>query len=226
MVRCVVGSFCAASLIVFHASSAGAQQDGADALEYCRDHWFAMGPCRDRSWNGPELEVGVAAGLSAMNESGPLGFQNGVGSVMNPGPAWSILAGVEVFPWLALEARYLGMYDSARSSVSSSGGFLASAGTAVVRFTAPLPYVHPYAFGGIGYYDVGFSGPSDSVLHSSSQAGIPMGIGIDVPLNYHLSFGAEASYNFQLGESYSDVTVNGIDGGDITRFDLVLRARL
>jgi opacity protein-like surface antigen len=210
---------------MFHASSAGAQ-DSADPLEYCRDHWFALGACRGRPWTGPELEVGVAVGLSAMDESGPLGFHNGVGSATNAGPGWSILAGAEVFPWLALEVRYLGMYDSAKSTVSSSGGFLASAGTAVVRLTAPLPYVHPYAFGGIGYYDFDFSGSSDSVLHSSSQAGIPMGIGVDVPLNYHLSLGAEASYNFQLGESYSDVTVNGIDGGDVTRFDLVLRARL
>ncbi len=53
-----------------------------------------------------------------------------------------------------------------------------------------------------------------------------MGVGVDVPLNYHLSVGAEASYNFQLSESFSDVTTNGIDGGDVTRFDLVLRARL
>jgi hypothetical protein len=212
---------------MLHASAARAQEGaGVDPLEYCRDHWFALGPCRDRPWSGPQLEVGVALGISAMNESGPLGFHNGVGAVMNAGPAWSVLAGVEVFSWLALEVRYLGMYDSAKSSVSASGGLLASAGTGVMRFTVPLPYVHPYAFGGIGYYDFHFAGPSDSVLHSSAQAGIPMGVGIDVPLNYHLSLGAEASYNFQLGESYSDVTVNGIDGGDVTRFDLVLRARL
>jgi hypothetical protein len=209
-------------------SSSAAAQNGApdDQVQFCRDHWFVMGPCRDRPWNGPELELGVAVGVSAMDESGPFGFGNGVGSVTSAGPGWGILAGIELLPWLALEARYLGTYDSAQSSVSSSGGYLASAGTAAVRLTAPLPFVHPYVFGGIGYYDFHFTGPSASVMHSSSQPGIPMGVGVDVPLNYHLSIGAEASYNFQLGESFSEVTVNGIDGGDVTRFDLVLRARL
>ena len=213
-------------LLGFRASSAAAQDEPpSDPAQFGRDHWVAMGPCRNRTWAGPEIELGVGVGLSAMNESGPLGFDNGVGTVMNPGPAWSLLAGVEILPWLALEARYLGMYDSAKAAVSSSGGFLGSAGTAVVRLTAPLPYVHPYVFGGIGYYDFHLAGSSASVLHSSSQAGIPMGIGIDVPLGYHLSIGVEASYHFQISESFSDVTTNGIDGGDVTRFDLVWRAR-
>jgi opacity protein-like surface antigen len=226
-VRCIASSVCAAVVLTLHASSAAAQDAAPhDGLEFCRDHWFAMGPCRDRPWTGPQFELGIAVGVSAMNESGPFGFGNGVGSVTNAGPAWSVLAGVEVLPWLAFEARYLGMYDSAKASVSASGGFLASAGTAVVRLTAPLPYVHPYVLGGIGYYDFDFAGSSASLLHSSSQAGIPLGIGVDVPLNYHLSVGAEASYNFQLNESFSNVTVNEIDGGDVTRFDLVLRARL
>lgn len=217
----------AAALLALRASSAAAQEGApTDNAQFCRDHWFAMGPCRERRWSGPELELGVSVGVSVMDESGPLGLRNGVGSVTSAGPAWSVLAGVEFLPWLALEGHYLGMYDSASASVSSSGGFLTSAGTAVVRLSAPLPFVHPYAFGGVGYYNIGFTGPSASVLHSSSQTGIPMGIGVDVPLSYHLSVGVEASYNFQLGESYSDVTTNGIDGGDITRFDLVWRARL
>jgi hypothetical protein len=225
--RSIASSVCAVVLITLRASSAAAQNGVSDnQFQFCRDHWFAMGPCRDRPWTGPEFELGVALGVSAMNESGPLGFSNGVGSVTTAGPAWSVMAGIEFLPWLALEARYLGMYDSSSASVSPSGGFLASAGTAVARLTAPLPYVHPYVFGGIGYYDFDFTGPSVSAMHSSSQAGIPMGVGLDVPLNYHLSVAAEASYNFQLGESFSGVTTNGIDGGDVTRFDLVLRARL
>jgi Outer membrane protein beta-barrel domain len=225
--RTIASSICVAVVIALHPTSAAAQGEAhADPLQFCRDHWFAMGPCRERAWTGPELELGLAVGVAAMVESGPFGFGNGVGSVTSAGPAWSLVAGVELLPWLALEGRYLGTYDSASASVSSSGGFLTSAGTVVVRLTAPLPFVHPYVFGGIGYYDIGFTGPSASVLHSSSQAGIPMGIGVDVPLNYHLSVGVEASYNFQLNESYSNVTTNGIDGGDITRFDLIWRARL
>jgi hypothetical protein len=225
--RCpIASSLCVALLLGFRASSAAAQDEPpSDPAQFCRDRWFALGPCRDRNWTGPEIELGVGVGLSAMNESGPLGFGHGVGAVMNPGPAWSLLAGVEIRPWLALEARYLGMYDSAKASVSSSGGFLGGAGTAVVRVTAPLPYVHPYVFGGIGYYDFHLVGSSASVLHSSSQAAIPVGIGIDLPLSYHLSVGIEASYNWQINEDYSAVTTNGIDGGDVTRFDLVWRAR-
>jgi opacity protein-like surface antigen len=161
-----------------------------------------------------------------MNESGPFGFNNGVGRVTSPGPTWSALAGVEFLPWLALEGRYVGMYDSVSASVSPSGGFLASAVLGVVRLTVPLPYVHPYGFGGIGYYSFDFTGPSASVMHSSSEPGVPMGVGVDVPLTYHLSVGAEWSYNFQIGESFAGVSTNKIDGGDVTRFDLVLRARL
>jgi hypothetical protein len=217
---------CMALLFSLRASSAAAEEETAGSVQFCREHWLAVRACHDRPWTGPELELGVAAGVSAMNESGPFGFHNGVGGVMKAGPAWGVLVGLVVLPWLSLEARYLGSYDPADAVVSTSGGFLGSAGTAVVRLTAPLPYVHPYLFGGIGYYAFSFVGSSGSVLHSSSQAGIPMGIGIEVPLDYHLSVGVEASYNFQLGEDFSDVTTNGIDGGDITRFDLVLRARL
>ncbi len=212
--------------LALYGAPAAADETATEHVEDCRHRWLALGACADWPWDGPQIEFGATLGVSAMNESGPLGFGNGVGAVMHPGPAWGVLIGVEVLPWLAFEGRYLGMYDGSRASVSSSGGFLASAATASVRLTAPLPYVHPYVFGGVGYYDFDFDGPASAALHSSSQAGIPLGVGIDIPLGYHLSVGAEASYNFQLNENYSNVTVGGIDGGDVTRFDLVLRARL
>lgn len=195
---------------------------------FCLEHWLATGPCRDRPWDGPEILLGVDLGVSAMNEHGPFSFNDGVGSVTSAGPAWGLRAGVELFPWLALEARYLGMYDSIRASVSPGGsvGFLTSGVSGVVRLTAPLPFVHPYVFGGVAYYDVALAGSSGSELHSSSQAGIPLGFGFDVPLTYHLSVGAEATYHYQIQESYSSVTTNGIDGGDLSTFNAVLRARL
>jgi hypothetical protein len=167
-----------------------------------------------------------------MNESGPFGFGTGVGTVTNAGPAWGVRVGVELVPWLALEARYVGMYTSAQSSVSPSGsvGFLTTGVEAVVRLTAPLPYVHPYIFGGVAYYDVALAGSADakasSVLFSSTQPGIPLGFGVDVPLTWHISVGAEATYHFMLGESYSNVMTNGIDGGDLSTFDAVVRVRL
>ena len=97
----IASSVGAAVLITLRASSAPAQNGVSDdPVQFCRDHWLAMGPCRDRPWTGPELELGVAFGVSAMNESGPFGFRNGLGSVTNAGPAWSILTGVEFLPWL------------------------------------------------------------------------------------------------------------------------------
>jgi hypothetical protein len=209
------------------ASAAPASGDApGDPDRFCREHWFAVSGCLERPWTGPRWMAGVDFGVSKMNESGPLGFNNGVGSVTGAGPGWGLRVGVELLPWLALEGRYAGMYDSAASSVSSSGGFLTSGVTGVVRLTAPLPLVHPYVFGGIGYYDVAFTGSSGSPMHSSSQAGVPLGVGVDVPLTYHLSAGIEAIYDFQIGEDFSAVTTNKIDGGDLTTFAAVLRARL
>ena len=164
--------------------------------------------------------------------SGPFSFGNGIGSVTEAGPSWGVRAGVELLPWLAFEARYVGAYTGLQSSVSPAGalGFLTTAGEIVARFTAPLPYVHPYVLAGVGYYDVALKGgdaaKAASPLFSSSQVGIPLGVGLDVPLTWHVSLGAEATYHFQLGESFSSVQTNGIDGGDVSTFNLVARVRL
>ena len=171
-------------------------------------------------------------GVSAMDETGPFGFNRGVGAVTEAGPAWGLRAGIEVLSWLAFEARYVGMSNSVQASVSPAGsvGYLTTGGEAVVRLTAPLPLVHLYIFGGVGYYDNSLVGSSNatagSTLISSSQSGIPMGFGLDVPLTWHLSLGAEATYHFLLGERFSAVTTNGIDGGDLSTFNMVLRVRL
>jgi len=214
------------------AAASASVADDVDHDHFCRDHWLAVTRCHDRPWSGPTLVFGVDLGVSKMNESGPFGFDTGVGTVTSAGPAWGVRVGVELLPWLTLEARYVGMYGPVQSSVSPAGsvGFLATGGEAVVRLTAPLPYVRPYVFGGVAYYDVALVGSgeakADSVLFSSSQPGIPLGFGFEVPLTWHLSVGAEATYHFMLGESYSNVTTNGIDGGDISTFDAVVRARL
>jgi Outer membrane protein beta-barrel domain len=214
------------------ATPAPSVADAADHDAFCRDHWLAVTRCHDRPWSGPALVFGADIGVSKMNESGPFGFDTGVGTVTHAGPAWGVRVGVDLFPWLTLEARYVGMYGPVQSSVSPAGsvGFLATGGEAVARLTAPLPYVRPYIFGGVAYYDVALVGSSEakaaSVLFSSSQPGIPLGFGFEVPLTWHLSVGAEATYHFMLGESYSNVTTNGIDGGDISTFNAVVRARL
>jgi hypothetical protein len=208
-----------------------------DGDRFCRDHWMAMGNCRNRKWTRPELLLGADLGVSAMTETSPFGFNKGVGGVTGAGPAWDVRAGVDFFPWLGLEARYVGMYNAAQRSVSPAGdlGFLTTGIEAVVRFTAPTPYVRPYIFAGIAYYDVSLVGSAQaqdaSSLHSSSQPGIPLGFGFDVPLTWYLSVDLEATYHFQLGESFSDDTTttkggSGIDGGDLSTFNAGVRVRL
>jgi hypothetical protein len=199
----------------------------------CGSRWFSpTRRCRPRRWGGPVLMLGADLGISAMNESGPLGFNNGIGGFTNPGPAWGLRIGIEVTRWFALEARYVGMYNSIQSTAAPAGslGFTTTGGEGVARFTLPLPFVHPYIFGGIGYYNVALNGSADarkaSVLFSSSQPGIPMGFGVDIPLTWHVSFGIEATYHFQLGESFSNTTTRGIDGGDLSTVNGVLRVRL
>jgi hypothetical protein len=198
----------------------------------CRHDWLAVGRCWNRKWTGPELMFGADLGFSKMNESGPFGFSNGVGGVTDPGPAWGLRLGVELFSWFAVEARYVGMSDSAQSSVSPTGsvGYVTTGAEAVLRFTAPFPFVHPYVFGGVGYYDTTLMGSSGakagSPLNGSTEAGFPLGFGLDVPLNWHLSLGAEATYHYLYQEKFSAVTTNGIDGGDLTSFSAVMRVRL
>ncbi len=204
----------------------------AQTADGCRDNWLAFGPCRDRPWEGPRFTFGVDLGVSAMNESGPLGFGVGVGTVTEAGPAWGLRVGVDLLSWVGLEARYVGMYNSVQSAVSPAGsvGFATSGVDALARLTAPLPFVNPYVVGGIGYYDVSLAGSSQarsaSVMHPSSQPALVVGIGLEVPLTWRLAAGVEADYHHQSNESYSAVTTNGIDGGDLTTFNVVVRARL
>jgi hypothetical protein len=200
----------------------------------CRDKWLGMGHvCRNRTWAGPEIMLGADLGFSAMTESGPFGMNNGVGGATQAGPAWGVRAGIEVFPWLGLEGRYVGMYNGVQASMSPAGGaaFFTTGGEAVARFTLPMiPFVRPYVFGGVGYYDTSLAGSSvaraATPFHSSSEPGVPMGVGLDVPLTWYMSIDAEATYHFLIGESFSAVTTNGIDGGDYSTFNAVLRVRL
>jgi hypothetical protein len=192
---------------------------------------YAQPDADDHTWS-PAFVVGGDLGVAAMNENGPLGFGDGVGTVTHPGPAWGVRVGIDLFSWLGVEARYVGMFDPIDKSVSPTGsvGFLTTGGEAVARLVLPLPFLHPYVFAGFGYYNVAVVGSATaragSVLFSSSQPGIPMGFGIDAPVSEYLSIAVEATYRFQLGENYSAVTANGIDGGDLTSLVAVARIRL
>jgi hypothetical protein len=221
-----------ASAAIEGTSEASSPSPEDDTASFCNDHWLAVERCRTFVGPYPRFVIGEDIGVSSMNESGPFSFNNGVGAVTKAGPAWGLRLGIEVTSWLAFEARYVGMYNSLKGSVSPAGSlaYFTTGGEAVVRFTAPLPYVHPYLFGGIGYYDNSLAGTSaakaGSPMIATSQPGIPMGVGFDVPLTWHVSVGAEATYHFNLGESYSNLTTNKMDGGDISTFNAVLRLRL
>jgi opacity protein-like surface antigen len=179
----------------------------------------------------PRIVVGVDLGVAKMVESGPFGFNNGVGSVTGAGASWGARAGVEFFDWLAVEARYSGSRTSVHASAAPAGSlaFVSTAADLTLRLSAPLPWVHPYIFGGMGYNQVSLAGSTEaragSPLHSSGQTEIAMGFGVDVPLTWRLSVGFEATYHFQLSEDFSEDMTNGIDGGDISTFNALVRAR-
>jgi hypothetical protein len=205
-----------------------AEEDGSNG---CRSRWLDVSACHDSLREYPRVVLGVDLGAAKMNESGPFDFRTGVGSVTDAGPAWGLRAGVEVVAWLAFEARYSGDREAIQASAAPAGslGFRASAAEVTLRLTAPLPWVRPYVFGGIGYEHVALVGSSGaragSPLFSSGQPDLPLGFGFDVPLTWRLSVAFEATYHFQLGEDYSNDTTNGIDGGDISTFGAVVRAR-
>ena len=199
---------------------------------HCQDDWFAVRDCFERPWTGPLLYAAADFGGSGMVESGPFGFRNGLGSVTTFGPSWALRGGIDVLPWLGFEARYVGMYNAVTSSVSPAGSlsYLTTGGEAAIRFILPVPYVRPYVFGGVGIYENSLTGSASaraaSAMTSNTAPGIPMGIGVEVPLTWHLSVGAEATYPYLLGESFATTTAGGIDGGDLMSFNAVARIRL
>ncbi len=183
------------------------------------------------SWKGqcsyPHLVLGVDAGVSHFNEGNLFGFGTGTGSITGWGPAWGLRGGVEVTRWFAVEAHYIGMSNSADDSVSTGGsrGLFTNAIAAELRFTAPTPYVQPYLFLGPGWYSTSVSGSSTTTqLISSSEFGVPIGVGFQVPLPRGVSLGAEMTYHRFFGESFSEN--EDIGGGEPTSFNAVLRFRL
>ncbi len=201
-------------LILLASSTAHAQESDSCAPK--------EGPC-----SYPHLVLGIDLGVSHFNEGNPFGFGTGTGSVTHTGPAWGLRAGVEIASWFAVEAHYIGMRNSADDSVSTGGhrGLFTNAIAAELRFTAPTPYVQPYLFIGPGYYSTSVSGSSTTTeLTGSSEIGVPVGVGFQVPLPRGLSLGAEMTYHRFFGESFS--ANEDIGGGEPTSFNAVLRFRL
>jgi hypothetical protein len=206
----------------------------ADEASRCRDYAAVRG-CQRRyvkPWR-PVLTLAIEGGVSHWNEGSPGKFDNGFGTITTAGGAWGARVGVDFFSWLGLEVRYLGLDNKVHKDFAPDSGYATTAGLFDVRIGAPIPYVHPYAYVGIGVYNVhNYGSPASNaaaMLNSHTQAGIPAGFGLEVPINWHFSLAAEASYHFQIGESFAHGSANvakGYDGGDVSTFTGVFRVRL
>jgi hypothetical protein len=207
--------------VVSSADEAPLYGDGAPPACAFRDR-----PCM----NGPKLSFALEAGASTWNEGGPFGYAEGLGKAASPGPSWGVRFGVELTRWIAVEGHYLGMSNLVNRDVTPSGTIhlISSAAIAEVRVTLPLPFVQPYLFTGPGIYSTGIAGSESSrnasPFYSSTEFGIPIGVGIAVPVSDCISFGGEMAYHRLFGEALADD--DEIGGGDLTTFNAVLRFRI
>jgi len=175
----------------------------------------------------PHLALAIDGGVSHWSEGNPLSFDSGIGSITSTGPTWGARVGVELLPWFAIDAHYIGISNRADASQSVGGrrSLLTNAATAELRFTIPAHYIEPYAFVGAGVYSTKITGSSTSTpLYGSTEFGMPIGLGFGVPLCPGLSLGAEVVYHRLFGEAFEDN--DDIGGGDPTSASAVLRARL
>jgi hypothetical protein len=185
-------------------------------------------PCtwRNEGCNYPHLTAAIDLGLSHFVEGGPFGFDTGVGSVTLLGPAWGARFGVELLPWFAIEAHYMGMFNQGKALMSEGGrrGLLTNAVVGELRFTVPTPYVQPYGFLGAGVYSTSVTGSSTTTqFEGSTEFGGPIGIGFSVLLPRGLTVGAEVAYHRLFGESFGEDEETG--GGDPFTTNVVLRSR-
>ncbi len=182
-------------------------------------------PASDEPCLLSHVVLGFELGVGAFEEGQPFAFGEGAGSGTAPGASWGVRIGWEFTRWLAIDAHYLGLENSINAQYSGwgSGRLITNAAMLELRLTLPTPYVQPYVFGGAGLYSMVVSG-NGTAFNNSFQPGFPAGVGVAVPILYNLSVGAEATYHFQLGESFS--STDAISGGDLTTFNAMLRWRL
>lgn len=202
----------------------------ADEAERCKHRWGYVSGCHKRyvrPWR-PVFTAAIEGGVSHFDEGGPGKIHSGFGNITTAGGIWGARVGIDFFSWLGLEARYLGMANGVHDSYAHDLLYATTAGILDVRIGVPVPYVHPYIFTGIGVYNVQLTGPAANRrdLISSTSVGVPMGVGLEIPLNWHISLAAEATFHFLVGESFANTTKDKIDGGDFSTVTGVFRMRL
>jgi len=179
--------------------------------------------------DGPEIMLGADFGLSAMTRPARLpeqGRGRATEAVPRGGPRRSR------DPSLARgRGPVRRMYNSIQASMSpaASVGFVTTGGKRFLRLTAPLPFVRPYVFGGVGtttsLWPARRTRRQDR-CSTRAPAGPPHRFRPRRPAHWYLSLDAEATYHYLIGESFSAVTTNGIDGGDVSTVNAVLRVRM
>jgi len=177
------------------------------------------------NWH-PAFRVGLEGGAAAFTEH--FDFDKGIGSATHAGPAWGLRGGVDILPWFGVEARYLGFYNEGIGETTVGGKLLTNAGLATVRFIAPIRYAQPYVFTGVGIYSTNVLGSNAerqaTNLRSNVSGGVPIGIGVNVPVHEHVSVGLETVYHRLFNESFDKV--EALSGGDPVTFNGVVNLML
>jgi len=145
--------------------------------------------------------------VSFTAEGGVGGFGASAGDAARPGVTWGGRAAVEFLPWLAVEGRYMGMWNEGDDAVAGPDvALITHAGVGVVRLTMPIRVVQPYAFWGLGVYHTSLLG-SDAALQTTTlkrtiNGGTPLGVGLALPIDRRWTFGLGGAYHGLFGESF------------------------
>jgi hypothetical protein len=173
------------------------------------------------------LSVGVQGGITYFTENTPFGTDSSIGQGLAPGYNLGVRASFEFFSWLALDARGL-LFQNDGNPLVNFGKTTTGGGLGAVRFTLPVPHIHPYALVGLGGYHMGASsgGPTskETLLLDDTVWAIESGLGAAVPTGYGVEVGVEWLYSHLHNEMLS--TVPTANGGDPSSLSVFVQYRL
>jgi opacity protein-like surface antigen len=201
---------------------AGPQTVVAQAAQETQDTPDTRGP--REPWEGPRATTTLGLGFA--------GFGGDVAPVMGLGGTLDVRFGVEVLPWLALEARYLGGVLATRGGGPGPGSVALNGGALVAEVSLPAgSWVWPYAFAGAGGYlftPMGGGEPGQreesarAQLRNATLFAMPLGLGFSVQLPMRLRLLFEGSYHALFGQALSDDPERA--GGGLWMTSVLLRA--
>ena len=172
--------------------------------------------------HAPAFTIGGQLGLGYWTESGPFGTDTAIGQGLALGYSAGLRASFEILPWLAIDGRGTLMHDQGHP-VAGGGAMTTVGGFGALRFTAPFPWIRPYALLGGGGYHHAASGEGTTLVSGSVPAFVT-GLGVLAAACPHLDVGVEYTYSFLVGETLS--TNDDIDGGDPSQLDFFVQYRL